>query len=138
MPRLQMLQKMLMSASVVAVGGLLLGCDDLDREEVIEFAAEAPAQGGATVEEGNYVDEFELSIEEARGAELDDITSLPQPTAGICDGYNGWNYCFAKCGDGQWHLVGHASVIPYGHCTGAGDVRCGGWWNHFGSCWGNG
>ncbi|MDC0666398.1 hypothetical protein [Nannocystis radixulma] len=105
-----------------------------EEEEQIEAEGNA---GDELAEGASDVDAFEISIEETRD-ELGNITSLPKPVAGVCDGYNGWNYCYAKCGDGNWYLVGHASVISYGACVPEGDKRCGGWWNHYGSCWGNG
>ncbi len=135
-------------AIIVALSATLhSGCDQDSTGEHSDYPRDqAIALGGLNEEKADAieakeiekVDDFEISIDETLDEPLDDITSLPRPAAGFCDGYNGWNYCYAKCGDGQWHMVGHASVIPYGSCASEGDKRCGGWWNHYGSCWGNG
>lgn len=139
-------QHKLTTSALFVAFAMLTGCDTEhpldDGNDASLDSSEAPRQGAvpneAADEDDVSSDEFEISLDEALDESPDNFTSLPRPAAGFCDGYNGGNYCYAKCGDGKWHMVGHASAIPYGSCTSEGDKRCGGYWNHFGSCWGNG
>lgn len=128
----------LINLFVIGTFTALAGCDEAEIQDQGPGVVHArPAAQAADA--GDAADELESSskhtLEHAPDA-LDELTTSPRPAA-LCEGYNGHNYCWAKCADMEWHVVGHASVIPNGGCIEAGAKYCGGFDKLHGSCWGD-